>query len=57
MHYEVTINIEVDPDANFLESDRSIRYNLDLIQEMIQDCLYDLDDITVDNCGKVTPND
>ncbi len=56
MHYEVTINIEVDPDANFLESDRSIRYNLDLIQEMIQDCLYDLDDITVDNC-EVTPND
>lgn len=56
MHYEVTINIEVDPDANFLESDRSIRYNLDLIQEMIQDCLYDLDDITVYNC-EVTPND
>tara|TARA_R100001198_G_C5159181_1_gene165065 strand:+ start:343 stop:516 length:174 start_codon:yes stop_codon:yes gene_type:complete len=56
MHYEVTINIKVDPDANFLESDRSIRYNLDLIEEMIQDCLYDLDDITVDNC-EVTPND
>ena len=56
MDYEIIIKVSVDPDANFLESDRSIRYNLDLIQEMIQDCLYDLDDITVDNC-EVTPND
>tara|TARA_R100000995_G_C3484590_1_gene126404 strand:+ start:6878 stop:7051 length:174 start_codon:yes stop_codon:yes gene_type:complete len=56
MHYEVTINIKVDPDANFLGVDRSIAHDLDVLQEMIQDCLYDLDDITVKNC-EVTPND
>lgn len=56
MHYEVTINIKVDPDANFLGVDRSIPHDLDVLQEMIQDCLYDLDDITVEDC-EVTPND
>ena len=50
MHYEVTINIKVDPDANFLGVDRSIPHDLDVLQEMIQDCLYDLDDITVEDC-------
>jgi|TARA_R100000951_G_scaffold21442_1_gene17857 hypothetical protein len=46
--YEVTVNIKVEPDANFFESDP--RYNLNVIQELIQDILYDLDDITVTNC-------
>tara|TARA_R100001460_G_scaffold44205_11_gene80891 strand:+ start:1290 stop:1463 length:174 start_codon:yes stop_codon:yes gene_type:complete len=56
MHYEVTINIKVDPDANFLEVDRSIPHDLDILREIVQDCLYDLDDITVENC-EVTLND
>lgn len=46
--YEVTVNIRVEPDANFFESDP--RYNLNVIQELVQDVLYDLDDITVTNC-------
>jgi hypothetical protein len=48
LRYEVTVNIKVEPDANFFESDP--RYNLNVIQELIQDVLYDLDDITVINC-------
>ena len=48
MKYEVTLNIDVDPKANFFESDP--KYNLDVVQEGIQDILYDLDDITIINC-------
>jgi|TARA_R110000822_G_scaffold85095_1_gene199437 hypothetical protein len=48
MRFEVIITINVDPDANFLEVDQ--RYNLSVISELIQDCLYDIDDITVETC-------
>tara|TARA_R110000868_G_scaffold97961_2_gene269564 strand:+ start:3963 stop:4127 length:165 start_codon:yes stop_codon:yes gene_type:complete len=48
MRFEVIITINVDPDANFLEVDD--RYNLSVIQEMIEDCIYDIDDVTIENC-------
>ena len=48
MRFEVTITIDVDPDANFLEVDE--RHNMSVIKEMIIDCLYDIDDITVETC-------
>ena len=54
MKYEVTLNIDVDPAANFFESDP--RFNLNVIQELIQGILYDLDDITVTKC-EVTADD
>ena len=54
MKYEVILNIKVDPSANFLEVDdvESSR----VVLEVIQDVLYDLDDITIGRC-EVTRHD
>lgn len=48
MLFEVSITIKVDPSANFLEVDPN--YNLSVIGEVIEDCLYDVDDITIIDC-------
>lgn len=45
--YEVTLNILVDRDANFLELTGD---NCDVIENLIRDCIYDLDDVTITNC-------
>ena len=51
--YEVTLNILVDKDANFLELSSD---NCDVIKELIVDALYDIDDIIVTEC-EVIKND
>ena len=48
MQFELNLTIEVDPKANFLEVDHD--YNLAVIGEVIQDHLYDIDDIQVTEC-------
>ncbi len=48
MQFELNLTIKVDPKANFLEVDRN--YNLAVVGEVIQDCLYDIDDIKVIDC-------
>jgi len=48
MRYEVLLNIKVDKDANFLEVDDM--ENCRVIQEMIKDIIYDIDDVKVLNC-------
>ena len=45
--YEVTLNISVDKDANFLELSSD---NCDVIKELIVDALYDIDDVTIIKC-------
>ena len=47
MSYEVTLNIIADKDANFLEVSGS---NFHVIKELIEDALYDIDDITIIKC-------
>lgn len=47
MKFEINILLEVDPDANFLETYGD---NTDVISELIQDSLYDIDDIVVLDC-------
>ena len=54
MLYEINLIIKVDPSANFLEVDP--KYNLAVLGEVIQDHLYDIDDVTVTEC-EVTRND
>ena len=51
--YEVTLTIFVDRDANFLEVEGN---NCQVIGELVQDALYDIDDITVTKC-EVIEND
>lgn len=41
--YTLTILLEVDPDANFLELENGD--NTDVIAEIVSDSLYDIDDI------------
>jgi len=41
--FEVTMLLELDPDANFIASD-SIKKSL---EEIIQDTIYDLDDVKI----------
>ena len=48
MQFELNLTIEVDPKANFLEVDHD--YNLAVIGEVIQDHLYEIDDIQVTEC-------
>ena len=48
MLYEINLIIKVDPSANFLEVDT--KYNLAVLGEVIQDHLYDIDDINVTDC-------
>tara|TARA_R110002020_G_scaffold191744_2_gene391676 strand:- start:2552 stop:2740 length:189 start_codon:yes stop_codon:yes gene_type:complete len=45
--YEVTLTILVDRDSNFLEISGD---NCHVIKELIEDALYDIDDITVNKC-------
>lgn len=47
MTYEVTLNISVDNDANFLELSSD---NCNVIKELIMDALYDIDDVTIIKC-------
>jgi hypothetical protein len=47
MKFELSITIEVDPDANFLET---FGDNTDVISELVQASLYDIDDIIVEEC-------
>ena len=54
MQFELNLTIKVDPKANFLEVDSN--YNLAVIGEVIQDHLYDIDDIQVTEC-EVKQND
>lgn len=48
MWFELNLIIKVDPVANFLEVDPN--HNLAVIGEVIQDHLYDIDDIKVIEC-------
>ena len=43
MQYEIMLNIQVDPEANFIASD-SVTKSL---EERIQDIIYDLDDVKI----------
>jgi|TARA_R110000796_G_scaffold172204_1_gene289198 hypothetical protein len=52
--FELNLTIKVDPDANFLEVDPN--HNLAVLGEVIQDHLYDIDDIKVIEC-EVKQND
>lgn len=45
--YEVTLNLLVDKDANFLELSGD---NCDVVKGLIEDALYDLDDVTITGC-------
>ena len=54
MEFELNLTIKVDPKANFLEVDSN--HNLAVISEVIQDHLYDIDDIQVTEC-EVKQND
>lgn len=47
MRYDINIVLEVDPDANFLEVYSS---NVEVIQELVVDVLYDIDDTNVVYC-------
>tara|TARA_X000001388_G_scaffold53952_1_gene39563 strand:+ start:3302 stop:3490 length:189 start_codon:yes stop_codon:yes gene_type:complete len=45
--YEVSINIEVDEGANFLEVSGD---NCNVIKDLIKSALYDIDDVTITKC-------
>lgn len=45
--YEITLNINVDPNANFLELSGD---NCDVIKDKVEDALYDLDDVIITEC-------
>ena len=45
--YEVTINLLIDKDANFLEVSGD---NCDVIKDFIKSALYDIDDVTITKC-------
>ena len=45
--FEIHITLEVDPDANFLETYGD---NTDVISELIQDSIYDIDDVKILDC-------
>jgi hypothetical protein len=45
--FEIHITLEVDPDANFLETYGD---NTDVVSELIQDSIYDIDDVKILNC-------
>ena len=48
MEYEIVLNIQVDPEANFLEVDN--RFNCQVITELILNAMHDIDDVTINNC-------
>lgn len=45
--FEIHIILEVDPDANFLETYGD---NTDVVSELVQDSIYDIDDVKILNC-------
>ena len=47
MTYEITLNILVDKDANFLEVSGN---NCDVVKDLIRSALYDIDDVTITKC-------
>jgi hypothetical protein len=48
MKYEVILNIKVDPTSNFLEVDDV--ESSKVILQLIQDMLYDVEDVTIEMC-------
>ena len=47
MKFEINIVLEVDPEANFLET---FGDNTEVISELVQNYLYDIDDVTILDC-------
>lgn len=47
MRFEINIILEVDPDANFLET---FGDNTEVLSELVQNYLYDIDDVTILDC-------
>lgn len=47
MKYYISIDMEVDPEANFLTVDD--RENLGTIFDLVSDALYDIDDVRITN--------
>lgn len=45
MEYEVYLKLYVDKDANFLEIDQDDHSSI--VEELVQNAMYDIDDITV----------
>jgi|TARA_R110000803_G_scaffold162401_1_gene226037 hypothetical protein len=48
MKYEVILNLEIDPVANFLEVDDTESSRV--VLELIEDILYDVDDLQIAKC-------
>lgn len=48
MKYEIILNIEVDPIANFMEVDDTESSRV--VLELIQDIFYDVDDLQILKC-------
>ena len=48
MLFELTMLLDVDPEANFLEVDN--RFNCQVITELILNAMHDIDDVTINNC-------
>ena len=46
MKFEIHMTLEVDPDANFLET---FGDNTEVLSELIQDSIYDIDDVKILN--------
>ena len=47
MKFEINIVLEVDPEANFLET---FGDNTEVLSELVQNYLYDIDDVTILDC-------
>jgi hypothetical protein len=47
MKFEINILLEVDPEANFLET---FGDNTDVVAELVKNYLYDIDDTTILDC-------
>mgnify|MGYP003109566245 FL=1 len=47
MRFDISITLEVDPEANFLET---FGDNAEVISELVQNYLYDIDDVTILDC-------
>lgn len=45
MKYNISLLLEVSPDANFFEVDR--RHTLDNLEDLIKNAIYDIDDVNV----------
>jgi len=54
MKYEITMNIEVDTTANFLEVDNP--YSPFVIKELMYNIMHDIDDVIITTC-EVALND